>query len=39
MEQNIDYSELHFMEVIGQGSYGTVYKASYNGSIVARKFT
>ena len=30
-------NDLHLMHVIGKGSYGTVYKALYHGSIVAAK--
>ena len=30
-------NDLHLMEVIGKGSYGSVYKASYRGSLVAAK--
>ena len=33
----LDCSDLQLMEVIGQGSYGTVHVASWRGSLIAAK--
>jgi serine/threonine protein kinase len=34
---HVDSRELKLLEVIGQGSYGTVHLASWRGSLVAAK--
>ena len=34
---SIDYPKVFLKEVIGQGGYGTVYKANWRGLVVAAK--
>src|SRR5690242_11073943 len=34
---NLDFNELELAEVVGEGSYGVVYKASYHDQLVAFK--
>ena len=37
MYNHVDGNELQLLEVIGQGSFGTVHVASWRGSLIAAK--
>ena len=34
---SVPYKDIHFNELVGRGSYGTVHKGSFNGNVVALK--
>ena len=34
---SVPYKDIHFNELVGCGSYGTVHKGSFNGNVVALK--
>ena len=34
---SVPYKDVHFNELVGRGSYGTVHKGSFNGNVVALK--